>query len=526
MKPRIAAFAAAMLLGGCASTPSPKPTTAPPPQPIARPVSPVPNAASPRYVPSSLADGIDAFVAQPRFTHAQWGIEVVSLDSGKTLYRHDADGLFLPASNAKLYTAALALQTLGPDARFSTTLYATSAPRADGTLAGNLILYGGGDPSLGDRKVSPDWADRLADALAARGVRRVRGDLIADDTYFAGPPFGEGWEALDLQSGYGAGAGALGVQDNVLHVKVAREGGRCCAVTIVPAHSGLRVANLTGSAAALNLYRPPGSDVLYASGSLRPNTPRATFERSAPDGALFAANQLREALARRGIAFDGSVRAVHWPETDAALAHNPVEIASIASPPLSELLVQMMKHSDNRYAQMLLQQVGVATARTGVCADRAGPPQASAEWGTCAMRAFLARIGIDKGEVTLDDGAGLSRQDLVTPAATVKLLTWVARQPFANVLRDALPVAGIDGTLEYRMRGSAAADNVQAKTGTLSHVYTLSGFVTNAAGERLVFSLMLNRYLRPTDDVGRHVRPSPQSDLDAIATMLASSGLN
>lgn len=525
MKRFVAALAAAVLLGGCASTP-PKPRTAQQPSPITRPASPLPNAASPRYAPSSLADGIDAFVSQPRFAHAQWGIEVVSLDSGATLYRRNADALFLPASNAKLYTAALALQTLGANARFSTTLYATAAPGADGSLPGDLILYGGGDPSLGDRDVSPDWADRLADALAARGVRRIRGDLVADDTYFSGPPFGEGWEALDLQAGYGAGAGALGVQDNALHVKVAREGARCCAVTIVPSHSGLRVVNLTGNAAPLNLYRPPGSDVLYASGSLRSNTPRATFTRSAPDGALFAANQLREALAQRGIALAGSVRVVHWPQTDAALTRSPVEIASLPSPPLSRLLVHMMKHSDNRYAQMLLQQVGVATARTGVCTDRAGPPQTSAEWGTCAMRAFLAHIGIGKGEVTLDDGAGLSRQDLVTPAATVKLLAWVARQPFANVLRDALPVAGIDGTLEYRMRGGAATDNVQAKTGTLSHVYTLSGFVTDAAGERLAFSLLLNRYVRPTDDVGRHVRPSPQSDLDAIATMLAGSGLN
>jgi len=522
----VAACAAAILLGGCASVPPPKQPAAHPPQPITRPASPVPNAASPRYAPSSLADGIDAFVSQPRFARAQWGIDVVSLDSGATLYRHNADALFLPASNAKLYTAALALQALGAGARFSTTLYATAAPRADGSVPGDLILYGGGDPSLGDRNVSPDWADHLAGALAARGVRRIRGDLVADDTYFAGPPFGEGWEALDLQAGYGAGAGALGVQDNVLHVQVAREGARCCAVTILPSHSGMRVVNLTGTAAPLNLYRPPGSDVLYASGSLRPGTPRATFMRSAPDGALFAANLLREALAQRGITLAGSVRVVHWPQTDPALARNPIEIASIPSPPLSQLLVQMMKHSDNRYAQMLLQQVGVATARTGVCADRAGPPQTSAEWGTCAMRAFLARIGTGKDEVALDDGAGLSRQDLVTPAATVKLLAWVARQPFANVLRDALPVAGIDGTLEYRMRGSAAADNVQAKTGTLSHVYTLSGFVTNAAGERLVFSLLLNRYLRPTDDVGRHVRPSPQSDLDAIATILAGSGLN
>lgn len=526
MKRLAAALAvAAVLLGGCASAP-PKPWTPRQRPPVTRPASTIPSAASPRFAPSSLADGIDAFVSQPRFARAQWGIDVVALDSGQTLYRRDADALFLPASNAKLFTAALALQALGADARFSTTLYATAAPRADGSVPGDLVLYGGGDPSLGDRDVSPDWAGHLADALAARGVRRIRGNLVADDTYFAGPPFGEGWEALDLQTGYGAGAGALGVQDNALHVKVAREGARCCAVTVVSPHSGLRVVNLTGSTAPLNLYRPPGSGVLYASGRLRPNTPRATFTLSAPDGALFAANQLREALSQRGIAVDGSVRTVHWPETDPALARNPFEIASVASPPLSQLLVHMMKHSDNRYAQMLLQQVGVATARTGVCADRAGPPATSAEWGACAMRAFLARIGIGKGEATLDDGAGLSRQDLVTPAATVKVLAWVARQPFADVLREALPLAGVDGTLKHRMRGGAAAENVQAKTGTLSHVYTLSGYVTNAAGQRLAFSLLLNRYVRPTDDVGRHIRPSPQSDLDAIATMLAGSGLN
>jgi D-alanyl-D-alanine carboxypeptidase/D-alanyl-D-alanine-endopeptidase (penicillin-binding protein 4) len=517
---------AAMLLAGCASAPAPKPVPTPHRVSISQTLPVVRSAASPRRVPSTLAEGIDAYIMQPRFAHAQWGIDVVALDNGDTLYRRNADSLFLPASNAKLFTSALALQTLGADARFSTTLYATTAPRANGTLTGDLILYGGGDPSLGDPEVSPDWADRLASALAAHGVKRVRGDLIADDTYFTGPLFGNGWEASDLQTDYGAQAGALGAQDNVVHVKVARDGARCCAVTVDPPDAGMHVVNLTGSAAPLSLYRPPGSNVLYASGSLRANVSRRTRALSAPDGALFAANLLREALARRGIALDGKVRVLHWPETDDAVNDGLTEIASIASPPLSQLLVHMLKHSDNRYAQMLLQQVGVQAARAGVCTDRVEPPQTSADWGLCAMRAFLDRIGIDNGEATFGDGAGLSRHDLVTPAATVKLLTWITRQPFANVLRDALPVAGIDGTLQYRMRDGAATDNVQAKTGTLSHVYTLSGFVTNAAGERLAFSLLLNRYLRPTDNLGRNIQPSPQSDLDAIATLLATYGAN
>lgn len=517
MRRCVPAFLAAALLGGCAGVPPSRPA-------IEQPLPAVPSAASPRNAPSSLAASIGAYIAQPRFAHAQWGIDVVSLDSGATLYRRNADTLFLPASNAKLYTAALALQTLGADARFSTTLYATAAPRANGTLAGDLILYGGGDPSLGAADVSPDWADRFAAALADRGVRRVRGNLIADDTYFAGPLFGDGWEALDLQAGYGAQSGALGVQDNVVHVKVAREGARCCTVAVDPAPSGMRVVNLTGGTVPLSLYRPPGSNVLYASGSLRTNVPRETYALSVPDGALFAANLLREALARRGIRLDGKVRVVHWPETNHALTHHAVAIAGLPSPPLSQLLVHTLKHSDNRYAQMLLQQIGVRTAAAGVCADRAEPPQTSAGWGLCAMRALLRSIGIDNGEATFNDGSGLSREDLVTPAATVKLLAWISRQPFANGLRNALPVAGIDGTLEYRMRGSAAAGNVQAKTGTLTHVYTLSGFVTDAAGEPLAFSLLLNRYVRPTDDLGRSVQPSPQSDLNAIATMLAEYG--
>ncbi|MGH8213741.1 MAG: D-alanyl-D-alanine carboxypeptidase/D-alanyl-D-alanine endopeptidase [Rhodanobacteraceae bacterium] len=515
MKRFALAVLAASLLAGCASAP-PKP--APPP----RPVPSVPSAAAPRAAPSSLAGSIDAFITQPRFAHALWGIDVVSPDSGATLYRHDPGTLFLPASNAKLYTAALALQALGAGATFSTTLHATTAPR-DGALSGNLILYGRGDPSLGEADVSPDWADRLAEALAARGIRRVRGDLIADDTYFSGPLFGGGWEALDLQNAYGAQSGALGARDVTVRVNVAHQGAGCCAVTLDAPQSGLRVVNLTGDAASLSLYRPPGSDVLYASGSLRAGVPQRTYALSAPDGALFAANLLRDALSRRGIALDGRVRALHWPEHDAALANAPVEIASIASPPLSQLIQHMLKHSDNRYAQMLLQQVGVQAAGAGVCADRAEPPQASADWGLCAMRAFLGRIGIENGEAMFEDGAGLSRKDLVTPVATVKLLTWLERQPFADVLRGALPVAGVDGTLKRRMLGTTAAGNLQAKTGTLTHVYALSGYVTSASGEHLVFSIMLNRYQRPTDASGRSVPPSPEDDLDALAEMIAAN---
>lgn len=476
-----------------------------------------------------LANRIDAFVTQPRFAHADWGIDVVSLDSGETLYAHDAYKLFVPASNVKLYTAALLLDTLGADARITTMLYATAVPDSNGTLAGDLILYGRGDPSLGEAETSPDWADRFAAALIARGIRRVRGDLVADDTFFAGSPIGSGWEANDLQSWFAPPASALSVRGNVLQARVARDDARCCEVALDPSVTGVQVVNQTANTASsdddsLGLYRAPGANTLYVYGSLPNGAPAKTYVISAPDPALLAANLLLDALAKRGIALDGRVRAVHWPQVDPAVtAPGTVTLAENASPSIGDLIRHMLKTSDNLYAQTLLLQVGAHTARTGICVDRAQPPRTSEAWGVCALRAMLTRAGIAPELATLNEGTGLSRQDLVAPIATASLLAWIARQPFASALREALPVAGMDGTLQHRLLGTAAANNLRAKTGTLTHAYALSGYVTDASGEHLAFSLMLDHYQRPADALGRSIPPSPNDDLDAIAAMLAAN---
>src|SRR5690349_3677164 len=163
---------------------------------------------------------IDAHIAQPRFSAARWGISVVSLDSGRTLYAHDADKLFQPASTAKLYTAALVLNGLDASYHIPTRVLG-SQPDRRGRVDGPLVLYGMGDPSLGVAPSTADWADALAAQLAGRGVRRVRGDLVADATYFAGPPVGDGWEATDLLSGFAAPASALSVDENQLRLTVA-----------------------------------------------------------------------------------------------------------------------------------------------------------------------------------------------------------------------------------------------------------------------------------------------------------------
>lgn len=538
----LALIASLGMLGACASAPErPIDLAAPTPATTNAPAATTPPAThalpgdihAPRTrtgsTGSNLKARIDAFIAQPRFDHASWGINVVEANTGRVRYAHNARKLAVPASNAKLFTGAVALATLGSNARFMTRLYATAEPRGNGILAGDLIVEGGGDPSLGDVSVAPassGWADQFAAALLSRGIVRIRGDLIGDDTWYQGPGIGSGWEAGDLQSWYAPRVSALSVQSNVMVMQVTRNGTGCCDVTLTPS-AAAQVFNLTHAATpngdAISIYRPPGSNEVYVSGTLPSGTHSQRFVLAAPDPAMLAAQLLHEAMTRRGITLDGRIRAVHWPQVNTALDRRKLTlIAQIASPPLRDLVTHTLKKSDNLYAQSLLLQVGVATARTGICADRARPPQRSEQWGLCAMRAMLLGAGIDSATATFVEGTGLSRKDLVTPAATTSLLRWIGRQPFAANLRAALPVAGVDGSLAHRLRKTLAQNNLRAKTGTLTHAYALSGYVNDADGQPLIFSLILDRYQRPRDVMGRSIAPSPTADLDAVAAMLAN----
>lgn len=525
--------------------PSPSPTppaassTALPAQASSTALAPAHTASAPRSVPTPMpsaharmSDDIEAYLAQPRFSHATWGIDVLDLATGRTLYRHHAERLFIPASNAKLYTAALALHTLGPRYRFRTSLYATRKPSASGTLRGDLILYGRGDPSLGqgnDSHTPNEWADQLASALAARGVKRVTGNLIADDTYYAGPPFGAGWEASDLLSGFAAPVSALSVQGNTFTLNVGGNGA-CCTTSVDPLAADVRVINTLHRSAPgeydpLGLYRAPGSDQLYVFGARAPSSAPRVFNLAAPDPARMAGGLLADALARHGIRLDGRVRTRHWPQppTD---EHDPhlFRITDVRSAPLGTLIQHMLKHSDNLYAQLLLMASGKHQAEIGTCLGQQHLPTLTAYWGVCAMRAMLRDAGIDAGSAYFEEGSGLSRKDRVTPTATVDLLRWLNRQRYASTLRLALPIAGVDGTLRYRLRGTVAENNLHAKTGTLRYAYTLSGYVRSANGQPLAFSIMLNGYARPADIDGRPTVGRATRDIDAIARIIAEYG--
>jgi serine-type D-Ala-D-Ala carboxypeptidase/endopeptidase (penicillin-binding protein 4) len=469
---------------------------------------------------TTLAARIDHLIGQPRFASASWGIAVVSLDSGRTLYAHDADRLLQPASTAKLFTAALSLSTLGMNYRIPTRLLGRDAIH-DGRLNGPLVLYGMGDPTLGTAS-SSDWADQLASQLAARGVHRVHGDLIADDSYFTGPPFGAGWEAGDLQSGFAVPSSALSVQENDVELSASPGAavGLPASLTFTPVDAtppvlGQLTTRRPGTPDDINLYRAPGDTTLYVFGSMAAKAPQQRFKLAVPDPALLAGRQLRRALLRHGIRIDGTLKVIHWPQDDAAVLARTGTLAEIQSPTLMDILRRGLKRSQNLYLQNLLLSVGAHEQALEPAAATNGFTS-SEGWGIKALQQLLRRIGISPAASLIVEGSGLSRRDLVTPRAMVQLLGYLAAQPYADELRDALPIAGVDGTLLHRMRGTAAENNLHAKTGSMSGVHGLAGYVTSAGGERLAFAIILDNYQPMTGD------PGASSDIDALAVLLAN----
>jgi D-alanyl-D-alanine carboxypeptidase/D-alanyl-D-alanine-endopeptidase (penicillin-binding protein 4) len=468
---------------------------------------------------AELQQQLSAHLAQHKFDAALWGVKVVSLDSGKLIFEQNSQKLFSPASNSKLYTVALALDRLDADYRIKTSLYAAAKPGA-GILQGDLIVFGRGDPTINSRLHNNDIyaaLEPLVAALTNAGVQRITGDLIGDESYFHGPPYGSGWAWDDAESYYGAEISALTINDNSLQVSVkpGSKTGELCALTLSPSTSYVTLSNraetgTNGARRTINFYRPLDENVIYASGALAMDIPSYNDDLTVHNPAGLFISFFKEALARHGIKVEGKLRTVNWLERQL----NPiridklVELGSVDSPPISDIAREIMKPSQNLYTDLLLAHVGELhrTVQTS-------PNETSEELGIRELNKFLAEAGVKKGDVFFEEGSGLSRNNLTTPNATIALLQYMNHHKYAEVYLKSLPIAGVDGTLRGRMKGTAAAGNVRAKTGTLRWANSLSGHVTTAAGERLLFSIMLNRDPEPS--------PMARAEVDAFAVMLA-----
>ena len=458
--------------------------------------------------PRSLVRKIDAILRRSEARRGHWGIEVVHLSAGGVLYSRDAEHLFLPASNMKLFTTAAAVEKLGPDFVFRTTVESTALPDTNGRV-GDLILVGRGDPTLGNRVIPGEPTppnqppadavfQKLAEQVAARGVREVIGNLIADDSYFLYEPFSHGWEEEDLQWGYGAPVTALAFNDNslLLRARPASNAGETAQVTMEPIGDYYRFNNRLMTAVAarrkqIYIERTTGSNQLDVWGEIPLGADEEQAAISIANPPLLAGELLRRALEARGIPVRGRVEVHHLSRIEAAIADdsraNPLTRAVLAenlSAPLREDLKTINKLSQNLHVEMLLRTLGREVKQYG-----------SLTLGLEVLTDFAAQVSIAPGEVNFADGSGLSRHDLVAPHAVIKLLKFMAASPRFEVYFDSLPVAGVDGTLSDRFGGTPVKGRVHAKTGTMEHTNALSGFMDLPSGERLAFSIFGNGHL-------------------------------
>jgi D-alanyl-D-alanine carboxypeptidase/D-alanyl-D-alanine-endopeptidase (penicillin-binding protein 4) len=447
--------------------------------------------------PAAPADPLQALQADLRtlFTdaavrHAHWGVKVVSLRDRAVIFSHNSEEFLIPASNQKLLTAAAAAERLGWDYRFTTRLVATGPAGPEGTLNGDLVIIGDGDPTINPRHPERwNTFERWAAELKAKGIRVISGHVIGDDNAFAEPGWGVGWAWDNLQDGYAAPIGALQYNESQIEVIVGPglAPGAPAIVATSPTGSGIVIVNKVQTAAAaapsgVSLARVPGTPFLHVRGQIATDAPPITVLGAVHNPTEFYLEALRDVFTRYGISVSGSMTDIddllEPPKTE-----GNIELIVDRSPPLLEIVDVLMKWSRNGYAETLLAAMSPA-----------GTP-ASGTDGLEALRTTLAGFGLPPDSYLPRDGSGLSRYDYVSADALTTLLGAMASHPtHAERFRSTLPVAGISGLLANRMKGTPAEGRVVAKTGALFNIRSLAGYLTTLSGEPMAFSILVNNF--------------------------------
>ena len=454
---------------------------------------------------TALQQRLDGLLNDSRYDGSQVALVVRDAATGETLYDRNGGQRMLPASNTKLFSSTAAMHVLGPSYRFHTDVLAT-APVRGGQLLGNLYLKGYGDPTA----LESDYAG-LAQQLKAAGVRRVYGDLIADDTYFDHVRLGDSWAWDDEPFYYNAQISALTLAPNtdydsgtaIVESRPGAAAGAPVKLNLVPANGAITLVNTAttgaaGSSNTLTIERDHGTNVVRVTGSLPLGASVGQEWVTVWEPELYAADVFRRALADQDITVSGRIKNAATPATAARLARDE-------SMTVGELMTPFLKLSNNMHAETLVKAMGAV-----VDAEGSWPA------GLGVVTDYAKSIGVDTSRIRLSDGSGLSRKVNVTADAITDVLIGAQREPWWQQWYDALPIAGnadrfVGGTLRSRMRNTPAANNLHGKTGSLTGVTSLSGYVTNRDGRKLVFSMISNNYL-----------VSPRSIEDAVGVTLAS----
>ncbi|MGI9090691.1 MAG: D-alanyl-D-alanine carboxypeptidase/D-alanyl-D-alanine endopeptidase [Gemmatimonadaceae bacterium] len=443
------------------------------------PVSPVAHYTSPRSA-QALASDLGIFLERTR--GGEWGVMVTSVSRGDTIFARNAGAPMRPASTMKLFTSALAFDRFGPEYQFSTDALRDGPVSSDGTLQGNIIIRGDGDPALSGRFMdggpnAPMQA--LAKRVAAAGIKRITGSVIGDASAFDDAKVPDGWLSRYLGAAYAAKVSGLSLNENLVWVAVSPGSGGGAAVSLEPATTAIPLINsartVGGSGSSLRMGKH-ADGTIEVRGSIGRNSPTRRYSYVVDDPAMFATGAFRAALQSNGIQVAGATRMGQTPA-------NAVRVATLPSPQLARMVSAMDRESINHYAELLF--------RNGA----RGPKhiaQGSAVNGNRAMHQFFTSFGADTSGLYNADGSGLSVNDRITARAMVQLLDYAHGAPWGPEFHAALPLAGESGTQRKRMKGSPAQGNLHAKTGTTNDVISLAGYVTALDGEIISFAFIYN----------------------------------
>ena len=466
---KLALFVIAVLfLNNCAGTFHPKPMVTP---------------------EELLVRQIDLQIADPELQTALVGVMVQSAETGEIIYQHNANTLMMPASNEKIVTSIAALLKLGPGFQYKTEIYTTGQVE-DGVLNGDLVVVGSGDPTLSYRFceknstcfVFQSWAD----SLYARGIHTIKGNIIGIDDVFDDEFIGYGWSVNNLSYAYSAQIGGLMFNENKAQLILdADSSGEYLNLSVLPDFGYLKLQpdlEINADKTDISVDRCLETNLVRIKGKIQPGF-HATENLSIHDPTQYFLAGLKWELVRQGIKIYGDPIDADLVAGREKLSNkNPLFIHT--SPPFKEVLKILMKESQNLYAESLVKLLG----------NKFGSEGSFAEGGK-VVKETLKRFGLEENSYSYMDGSGLCRYNYISPALIAKLLRNMYYHPHGEVFRQSLPIAGVDGTIGYRMKGTVAQNNIFAKTGTISNVRCLSGYAKTKDGETLVFSTMFNNFL-------------------------------
>lgn len=436
---------------------------------------------------------LDDIFNDPNFSNARWGVLIQSLETGEYFYKRNEDKLFQPASNLKLFTTAAGIILLGSEYKFSTSLFMNG--NLDGSiLRGNLIVQGGGDPTISGRfyngdmfKVFNDWAD----SLIAFGIDEISGNIIGDDNLFDDVGLGKGW-AWDYESyWFSAPTGAISFNDNCVDITVSVDTMNMKPVVQVsPNTKYITLINevslvLKDTATSIDVHRERGTNIIKVFGTIRKNSPPVKTFATINNPTQYAMVVLKDVLEKKGIKVSGY--AVDIDDLEEPFDFSSMEhLFTYYSPPLKDIIKVINKNSENFFAEQLLKTIGLEKEGYG-----------TAENGIKAVSDVLQEMGINPESLVMVDGSGLSQLNLVSPRHIVNLLSYMYKSNYFIPFYNSLPIAGVDGTIGNRMKGTRAENYVRAKTGYLTYGRSLSGYAYTADNEPIVFSIISNNFTVP-----------------------------